>query len=159
MKLSRRRPACSNASLRSFNARSTFTLAVMSEKVNKVEPSGRGAVVQVRTLPSFRSMRIERPCRSSVKPVASPRTRFHTCSFSYKALAAWMTSSIWGSWASNSLGSDQIWLKEGLNSFSRPLVPNTATASVNVSTVSVCTRIADLKRLSRLSFSVRSSKR
>ena len=159
MKLSRRWPACSSASLRSLRARSTFTLAVMSEKVNKVEPSGKGAVVQVSTLPSLRSMRIDRPCRSSVRPVVNPRIRFHAWSFSYKARAEWITSSICGSCASNSLGKAQIWLNEGLNSFNRPLVPKTATASVRVSTVSVCTRIADLKRLSRLSFSVRSSNR
>ena len=63
-----------------------------------------------------------------------------------------------GFWPSSFIGSFQIVESRGLLSVSRPLVPNTATASVSALMVERCTSSSALLRLLSLSCAVMSSK-
>ena len=117
-------------------------------KVSSVAPSGSGAAAQSSTLPSARrTRRVEAVARivqagddaAQVVPSSSPRIadrrRRRRSSHRPASIAASISASFTSSWSSATCCA-----KAGLDSFSRPSVPNTATPSCSVSSVSPCTR-------------------
>jgi hypothetical protein len=97
-------------------------------------------VMQSSTLPSLRSSFSATCARFSIAVIASRSARQVSAS-SNSGIHHASTVSMWGCSFSASADSFHIFSKAGLNSSTRPLLPNTATASARLSSVSCWTRV------------------
>ena len=112
------------------------------QQCRAVRQGSRSAVEHRSVAPRKRGFRIrdDGPAaprrRRAIRPSRTPPTRSGAQICATRSMCGWSSSC--------SGGSAQSSAKAGLNSFRRPSLPNTATPSLSVSRVSLCTRIAAL---------------